>query len=257
MSYDRMGKYHQQFVAGFTGDVAGLLASQYDGTNDWCELNEASFTSAPQSKLGIISFWFLMDGGDGVDQRIFKLAASGGGVERVDLKRDSLNLFRLKMEDSGEVHRVVFTSVTEFTADSTWHHFLVAYDTNAATATFDWYFDDSVESPTQNNFSDGAIDWTPGGDTTLGAANNGGSKLNGRLAEVYINADETLDITVEANRRKFISASGKPVLLGATGATPTGSQPMWYSKLGDEVNAGYGENLVVNGALVSVAGPGA
>ena len=76
---------------------------------------------------------------------------------------------------------------------------------------------------------------------------------NGKIADFYLTLGETLDMTVEANRRKFIDASGNPVSLGADGSTPTGSQPEVY--LGGttkdytnwEENLGSASNFVKTG----------
>lgn len=48
------------------------------------------------------------------------------------------------------------------------------------------------------------------------------------LSELYVNYGESLDLDVEANRRKFITAEGEPVDLGADGSEPTGNQPDFY-----------------------------
>lgn len=75
------------------------------------------------------------------------------------------------------------------------------------------------------------------------------------VAEVWA-AQEYIDFSVEANRRKFISAGGKPVDLGATGATPTGNQPIIYlsARAGDSAadfltNRGTGGDFTASGTL--------
>lgn len=55
------------------------------------------------------------------------------------------------------------------------------------------------------------------------------SEVNAEVAEMYMH-DVDLDITQEANRRKFITSAGRPVDLGVDGSTPTGSQPLIYLK---------------------------
>jgi hypothetical protein len=65
---------------------------------------------------------------------------------------------------------------------------------------------------------------------------------------------EFLDISVEANRRKFINAAGDPVDLGSDGSTPTSTAPIVYQN-GDftnfETNQGTGGNFTVTGALTT------
>jgi hypothetical protein len=73
---------------------------------------------------------------------------------------------------------------------------------------------------------------------------------------LYVNYATHLDLSVEANRRKFISAAGKPVSLGANGSTPTGSQPIIYLANPTATwqdNLGAGGNFTENGALADAA----
>lgn len=75
------------------------------------------------------------------------------------------------------------------------------------------------------------------------------------IAEVWM--DPTyIDFSVEANRRKFYGADGKPVDLGADGSVPTGSQPATYLSVrpGDTAadfctNRGTGGNFTQSGTL--------
>jgi len=80
---------------------------------------------------------------------------------------------------------------------------------------------------------------------------NGALKSNGAISEFYFAPNQYLDLSVEANRRKFITADGKPADLGADGSTPTGTAPAIYlpnraALIG--TNAGTGGNFTVNGA---------
>eukprot|EP00951_Prasinocladus_malaysianus_P002741 scaffold19422_cov43-Prasinocladus_malaysianus.AAC.1 len=61
------------------------------------------------------------------------------------------------------------------------------------------------------------------------------------MAEFYATR-EFLDMSVEANRRKFVSASGAPVLLGVDGSLPTGNAPDIYLS-GDSGNWTSGVNF--------------
>lgn len=77
----------------------------------------------------------------------------------------------------------------------------------------------------------------------------------GDMAECWFD-DSYIDFSVEANRRLFYSATGKPVDLGSDGSTPTGSQPIIYLSVrpGDvaadfATNRGSGGNFTQNGTL--------
>jgi hypothetical protein len=62
-----------------------------------------------------------------------------------------------------------------------------------------------------------------GDSTTTGSENY----FDGDIAEVYIAVGQWLDLTVQANREKFV-LGGKPVNLGADGSLPTGVAPTIY-----------------------------
>ena len=80
---------------------------------------------------------------------------------------------------------------------------------------------------------------------------------NGDIAEVYY-AQEYVDLSVQANREKFISGTGtgaKPVDLGNDGSIPTGTQPLIYFRGAKDTwnagtNAGSGGDFTMSGAVV-------
>jgi len=81
--------------------------------------------------------------------------------------------------------------------------------------------------------------------STFGAS----QKFIGCMADFYLNMDEYIDLSVEANRRLFITAAGDPVDLGADGSNPTGSQPaIMLQGEGNafNINSGYGPNFAIN-----------
>jgi hypothetical protein len=63
----------------------------------------------------------------------------------------------------------------------------------------------------------------------------------GCCAHIYFNQAETLDFTVVANRRLFVTAppTYKYVSLGSDGSTPTGTAPIYYFR-------GAGESFKTN-----------
>lgn len=78
------------------------------------------------------------------------------------------------------------------------------------------------------------------------------------VSELWYDINDIGDLTVAANRRKFITASGAPAALGANGQGPNGTPPLIYQKnpAGTYgVNSGTGGNLTVSGTLTSVSGP--
>jgi hypothetical protein len=81
------------------------------------------------------------------------------------------------------------------------------------------------------------------------------------LADFWFDAGRTslFDLSIVANRRKFIDPLGKPVDLGATGSIPTGSPPAFFLRrapadapaLFANDRSGNGNNFTITGALVN------
>ena len=102
-----------------------------------------------------------------------------------------------------------------------WNHILATLNNGV----LDFYINDVAAGHTTGL---NATNILHGGKTIVmpSPVNNAGAQP-AEMAEYYY-TNETLDITVEANRRKFISAVGTPADLGSDGSTPTGTQPMIY-----------------------------
>jgi len=145
-------------------------------------------------------------------------------------------------------------------AASGWQHILASWDlTSIGSPVFNAYLTDAaVTWQVSPNILVGGteIDYTDT-DFFMGAFGAAADQpVNGCLSEVYINEAEYLDITVESNRRKFISAGGKPVELGSDGSDPTGTAPIIYLPnvyTSFQTNAGSGGNFTVTGALTDCA----
>lgn len=82
--------------------------------------------------------------------------------------------------------------------------------------------------------------------------------LTGYLADYWIGAGQLIDFSVMANRRKFISASGKPVNLGADGSIPTGTAPAVFLRRAPSGaaatfanNLGTGGDFTITGSLTN------
>lgn len=218
----------------------------FDGTDDY--LTTASDPSgAADSKVGIHSVWFKLNGGDGTDMRF----GPRTGVGFFDVRRRTDNKIDYRAFSPSLTQIISAITTTTYTAGSAWRHLLVSW--NLATSTFHLYVDDvDVLDTGTLSLVDDNIDHTLGEAWSIGATNTGGVKLNGEMAEFYFNIAEYLDLSVEANRRRFISGTKKPADLGPQGRTPTGNQPIIYLKgpaSSFATNLGYGGNLTVSGAL--------
>lgn len=223
-------------------------AVNFDGTNDWLTRG-GGLTGAVDNDTALISLWFNMGGGDGAQHGfIWGLTAS-----HLRVHRQATNDILIQLESGAGVTIWAFLTDETFLAAGGWNHLLVAVDIAAAKRQI--YINDAaapIHSVTENA---GDIDWTQA-DWSIGAKSAiGANKLNGDLAEVYM-TNEFLDISIEANRRKFITAALKPIDLGADGSDPTGTAPLVYESGATaswHTNKGSGGGFTENGALTDAA----
>ena len=241
------------FIGSQLGMIAGAgfapLAADFDGTND-SMARGAALTGIANSYTGILSFWLRLDGGDGASQMVCQT----GPDDYIQILRNASNKMRVTLQNGGS-GVYIFETVSTYTASATWRHFLASWDSTGG-GTSHLYVND-VSDKTVISGSTGAI-------ITLGSSTNfyicidtiAGRRVNGALTELYFAPAQYLDFSIESNRRKFISSDGKPVDLGATGSTPTGTAPIAYQTVRAggvatdmATNRGTGGNFTITGTL--------
>lgn len=114
------------------------------------------------------------------------------------------------------------------TLDGTWKHVLYSWDNQAVSPTFHVYLND-VENKGGVTVNDEDTGYANGDYMRIGSTGSDASRFQGRIAELWIDVTTQLDFSVEANRRKFISADGRHVPLGVNGLKPLGLKPYVYS----------------------------
>lgn len=193
-------------------------AVRFDGANDF--MQRGLLSGVANSKRGIFSCWIdvLDSGGHG------KILFVEGGSVDIFRFTSSTVICRLDSPDTLNVVNMNSTpAVLEIGTGWVWLG--ISWDTNVAGAFAHMYFGDvqvEAEVPTD----DEPLDYAPAGETyNIGANHLGNLNIDMNLADLYFQTGEFLDFTVEANRRKFIDANGKPVNLGSDGSRPTGNQP--------------------------------
>lgn len=227
-------------------------SADFDGTNDFTGRG-ADLTGNGDSKLGVFSGWLRLDGGDGSALRIITHATvtnAGIRVSRATFSGQANRLGVTAFNAAGTTILQLRSSVA-YTASATWLHLLMSWDMASASHL---YVSD-VDRKDSVTFTDDTIDYTQS-DYGIGGATDGSDKFNGALAELYFAPGQYLDFSTEANRRKFITAGGKPVYLGPTGALPTGTAPLVYFHLDKNeavanfaTNRGTGGNFSITGTL--------
>ena len=241
---------HQTLFATYDNPMIVVDSADFDGTNDYMTRG-AGLTGAVDSKSGIFAAWARMDGGDGAVRSIISATTVGGLFFIVD--RTPLNKFLVQGMNAAGTIILSLPTVNSYVASATWRGILSSW--NLATGAGHLYISDASDLGT-TILTDDTVDYTYT-DWFIGANTAAGlEKMNGALAEVYFAPGQYLDFSLVANRRKFISASGKPVHLGSTGALPTGTAPLVYQHLDDAeavanfaTNRGTGGNFTITGTL--------
>lgn len=224
-------------------------AVKFDGTNDWLTRG-AGLTGAADSPDLLVSFW--VNPAAFSSNRILLISQPGN----VQILTTSGGALRVILVGGGSSFQ--FNSSTNLSTDS-WTHVVATADTNqsAGNKTAQIYFSDVDAGTTVTSDDDAAfsVDFTAT-DWRIGANFADILRYSGCLSEVWFGPGQALDLSIEANRRKFIDADGKPVDLGADGSTPTGTAPLIYLN-GDatsfQTNAGTGGDFTVTGALEDCA----
>lgn len=233
------------------GGGVSIKSADFDGTNDYLR-KVGALAGIADSKVGTFSGWFRLDGGDGTQMNI----VAPVDTNPLEIDRRATNKFRIRCSNSAS--SVIFNveTSTAYTAGATWLHLLASWDL-AVPGARSLYMND-VSDLVETTFIDDTIDYTQNAFPGWKLFEDGGGSLlfNGCVAEFYFNAAAYMDFSVEANRRKFISATGRPVDLGTDGSLPTGAAPNIYLSLRDAeaasefaVNRGSGEGFTLTGTL--------
>lgn len=142
-------------------------------------------------------------------------------------------------------------------SEGAWHNLLIAakMDEAAGQKTLAIYLDDvAYDAAIVDNNASFSIDFD--GVPLFFFTDTFGVAFTGDMADVYFAPGQFLDLTVEANRRKFIDANGKPVDLGADGSTPTGTAPAVFfsgDASGFATNKGTGGAFTLTGSLTNAS----
>lgn len=236
----------ERLTAPFLGGQ-GLLGTEYraqavrfDGSTYFTR--GGGLTGAADGKKGSGSVWFRIDGGDGTELEILRSINARFGIQR-----NSINLFAVFGFNAASVQILFLRYDQAVLAGPSWRHAMWSYDLGAGVGHL--YIDDANALNTSILTND-TIDYT---DTNWGFGDDGSGTLkwNGCIAELWVSFTDYLDLSLEANRRKFITANKRPVFLGPRGEYPTGSVPIVYMK--GDVSTGH-RNAGSGGDFSTAAG---
>lgn len=213
-------------------------------------MSRSALTGATNNDTGTISVWARFNG-TGVDNPIF-LIRTGDGFNTIWLHRLSNDHVRCEMwRNTSSPFTLGWVDSDNACATATWIHILVSFDISAGAGSLHLYIDDVDADAAPFKDQNGNVVWD-GTTVYVGKNISGGAEtLDGDIADLWVN-NTYMNLDTESNRRKFISASGRPVPLGANGELPTGSSPLVFLRgpaSGFATNLGTGGNFTVTGGL--------
>jgi len=183
----------------------------------------------------------------------FCFASSGGTF--IFPNRTASGDINIRFRDAGGLDSIFLDTLpTNYTAAAmagTWAHLIASWDGSIPRRQLYVNGVDvmSVGGSTSTNVASKytATDWAIG-------SRPGTSVSQVDMAEFYFNQTVAIDLSVPANVQKFRDASGNAVDLGATGAGPTGAQPILCftgGVSGWATNKGSGGNFAVAGTFAN------
>lgn len=235
-----------------------------DAENDHLQLTGA-ISNLTGTKQFTYSMWFrrVIDRSISGCQTVMDMDEFGVGNRGVQFFTAGDGKLAWRAHDSaGQELLNIATSAQNF-EDNRWYHIIGSFDlSNPKPATRHIYVNDVLDQSNDlATISGPDIDFSTVNRTSFGSnAATSACGVDMEFADVWFDAGTYLDLSLEANRRKFIDENGDPVFLGDDGSLPTGSSPEMFLS-GDtdnwHTNKGTGGGFTENGALTdAITKPG-
>lgn len=178
-------------------------AIDFDGTNDYLS-RSSDLVGNADGKAFTFSAWVWIDsaanGGQWVitneNQRFYLSYANGGTTDIVLIANNTANSAVLQFD------------ATSGFADKSFNHILISVDLTSS-ANRAVYINGAPFAVSWTHYANDSIDFTRAG-WGVGARQDGvTAKMKGRLSHLFL-AYEYIDLSIESNRRIFITADRKP-----------------------------------------------
>ena len=228
-------------------------AVTFDGTNDY--MTTASAQGADSQRI-TGSVWIKYSSNTAP---YTLMGQSGVGAMRISYSGGSGNRFDIIARRGSDSTIVFQARCGTWPSVGTWYHYVFSVDLSDVNKRHCYVND--VSSYTNLTYLVGETMNFDIASTRIGANNDGpaSNKFNGSIADLWLDFGTYIDLSVAANRRKFIDATGRPVDLGSNGGRPTGSQPEIYlsGAIGAwHTNKGASTGYTLTGALTADTPPG-
>lgn len=233
------------------GSVVLADAIDFDGTNDYLSRN-GGLIGAANTKTLTFSFWVYGVGEPSNDGYILMID-NDQNVTQIKIYAANQNLLIEANAYNGPAKAIGVTlpNGNEYNSflGKTWHHVLFSVDVTGANTSrrHIWVDDINVTNlASWGNFADFTIGLVQQGIVNVMTNNGGASCFDGRLAHFYMDTTYR-DLSVEANRRLFITADRKPA------ANQSALNPILYLPLSDPTqpgkNLGTGGDFALTGVV--------
>lgn len=207
--------------------------------------NTSGFSNVSDGNAGTLSYWFK-PAAIGAQQTIIASGPAGGNP-RFFSTVSTTGLVTVRGNATNDTQWLQANSSSTLSA-GVWYHVIVSWLIAGSTPTWRVYINDTADA--NGGGGSGTIDYTQARWYVGADVFNNARFLNGDFAELFF-IPQSIDLTVTANRRKFISATGGPVSLGNDGSVPFGAVPTVHLS-GDATR--FGTNRGNGGALTLAAG---
>lgn len=234
------------------GVIGGFSVTGVNATGSQYLTKASDLTGIADGKVGTVSVWIKSAAASDATSPLILSNGDSAANNRFYVSKFGDESARISALQSGGASAIVMGSRAKPFADHAWHHLLASWDTSDAASCL-LYLDDADETNIISR-TNANIDYTRGA-TAIHARYDGAFAFAGDVAELWFDA-VNIDLSVEANRRKFIKADGTPTNLGSTGNKPTGSQPLLYMRGGAAnwgTNKGSGGDFTVTGTFADAS----
>ncbi len=239
--------YQEDLTVPVAASAFSARAAHFDGASFYASSSAPNITAGPQ---GIMSVWIRNQDSawNAAARRVFQFTV--GTTITLDLYTASSGrmTFRLNNDTSSDLSAFYAGAGNVPFQLGRWYHIMASW-----TATgFAIYVDGALV----DTKSFASIDMAGNvlARMGIGASVAGNTPWLGDIGHLYLNLAQTLDLSVAANRARFL-AGGAPVDPGGNGQAPTGSMPAFYYD-GDApawANQGSISNIALTGSLTPAA----
>ena len=219
-------------------------SATFDGSNDGLTLS-SNLTGAADGKEAFYSFWVKLNGGDGSIQHIQASVDAGGGDLFV-IRHNTNRWFFYAHDAAVSAASWTIESNSLYTASDKWIHVMMSLNGTEEHLYVNGVEDLKAGFTHNNNVAVGAFTAVTVGKHPIG------ERLNADIADL-IYAQQYIDLSVAANRAKFITTDGFPVAWATSLAAL--SSPLIAMHLDDgEAVANFANNADGTGQAFTVEG---